>query len=110
MTERNQRIDPAGPEDNEIEQMESKRRRHQQRQGQLLARLGMNQRADDLRKLKESNAGGPEPDSPMGQLWSVAPKPARDFLSAGPQENAVAGEPVLSDDSEFEDSDGVPVF
>ena len=72
--------------------------------------MGMNQMAVEFRQLKESNAGAPEPDSPMGQLWGVMPKPARDFLSSGPQEDAGAGEPVLSDDSEFEDSDGVPVF
>lgn len=70
--------------------------------------------ADVFRKLKESGASGP--DSPMGQLWDVMPKPARDFLSAGLPEDAGVGEPVLSesefgDDPEFtEDSDGIPAF
>ena len=109
MTDRNQRTDPERPDDNNIEEMGSKRRRQQQRHAELLARIGMKQMADDFRQLKESNAGTPEPDGPMEQLWDVMPKPARDFLSAGPPDDAGLDDPVLGDDSEFEASDGVPV-
>ena len=72
--------------------------------------MGMNQRANDFRQLKESNAGASEPDSPIGQSWHVMPKVARDFLSAGLADDAGLDKPALSDDSELEDYDGVPVF
>ena len=110
MTERNQRTDPEGSDDNNIEEMESKRRRQQQRHAELLSRIGMNKVAVGFRESKESNAGAEGPDSPMGQLWDVMPRPARDFLSAGLPEDAGADDPVLGDDSEFEDSDGIPIF
>ena len=80
MTERHQISDPGGSDGNNLEEMESKRRRQQRRYSELLARIAMNQLADVHRRLNESN---PEPDSPMGQLWDVMPKPARDFQSAG---------------------------
>ena len=106
MTERHQISDPGGSDGNNLEEMESKRRRQQRRHSELLARMAMNQLADVHRRLNESN---PEPDSPMGELWDVMPKPARDFQSAGLPDDAGLDEPVRGDDSECEDSDGVPV-
>ena len=90
--------------------MESKRQRQQERFAELLSRVGMNQIADDVRQLKKSGAGAPEVDGVPRQTWGVMPKAARDFLASGAPDESGFDEPIIRDDSEFEDSDGVPVF